>query len=252
MKLRNIIIASAILCATSQAAVVIGSDFANDAAYNPNWVNGSDGGTANTFGAWTLTAGGAQSGRFIGSSTSLSNPGADINTSSESFGMFAHSGQSSGAARTFNGNSLGVGQTVSLDLAVNFRNGNKGFNLRSTGTTSIFNFNIGNDDYVVSNATTGNGTIGNTYSNNTKFNLSFTQTSAGGGSWAITRSGGVSDSDTGTYTGVPESIFFYVSETTNNGIIEDNLFVNNLTVVPEPSAAILGAIGSLILLRRRR
>ena len=251
MKSTYLITALALGTACSFGAVIAGSDFASDAAYNGGWINGTDGGTAGTFGAWTINSQGANSGTFIGSSTTLGSPGADINTSGESFGMFGHSGETSEAFRDFNGNTLGVGQTFSLDLAVNFRNGNKGFDLRNSADTVIFNFNVGSDDYVVNNALTGNGSIGNAYSGNTEFNLSFTQTSALGGTWTITRSGGVSDVDSGTYSGVAENFKFYESQT-GGAAAENNLFFNSLTVVPEPASAALGLIGATLLLRRRR
>lgn len=256
MKLRNLILSCTIISAGSSfgAAVFVGSDSASDTVYNSPWVTGSDGGTVATFGSWTLTNGGGSSGRFIGDSTTLNptNAGANINTVGESFGMFAHTGQTSEAFRNFNGNTLSVGQTFSLNLAVNFRNGNKGFDLRNSSNAVIFNFNIGGDTYVVNSATTGNGTIGNTYSAISAFALSFTQTTGTGGTWSITRSGGVSDLDSGTYTGVPENFKFYNSQTTGSGAAQDNLFFNSLTVVPEPSAALLGGLGALMLLRRRR
>jgi len=253
MKLKKLFAAFALTASTSQGAVFVGSDFASDSAYNSGWNNGTDGGTAGTFGAWTLTNTAAQAGRFIGDSTSLApgNTGANINTVGESFGMFGHSGQTSEAFRDFNGNSLGVGQTFSFDLAVNFRNGDKGFDLRNSADVVIFNLNIGSNDYVVNNATFGNGSIGNTYSANTAFQLSFTQTSGAGGTWSIIRSGGVSDSDSGTYTGVAENFKFYVISTGNSDN-ENNLFINSLAVVPEPTSMALGLLGTVLLLRRRR
>lgn len=253
MKLKYLILTcTAITAGSSFGAVTLGSDSANDSAYNPNWTTGTDGGTPGTFGAWTLTNTAAQAGRFIGDSATLAAPGANINTVGESFGMFGHSSQSSDAFRDFNGNTLGVGQTLSLSLAVNFRNGNKGFDLRNSADAVIFNFNIGADNYIVNNAATGNGSIGSAYASDTAFNLSFTQTSGSGGTWSIVRSGGVTDSDSGTYTGVAENFKFYISSTTGNGASQDNLYFNNLTVVPEPSAALLGGLGALMLLRRRR
>lgn len=253
MKLRNLIaITAAMAAGTSYGAVINGTDLASDTAYNGGWNNGTDGGTAGTFGAWTLTSTGGAAGRFIGDSTSLGGPGANINTVGESFGMFGHSGQTSEAFRDFNGNSLAVGQTFSLNLAVNFRNGIKGFDLRNSSDAVIFNFDVSSNDYRVQFASTGNGSIGNSYSANTAFALSFTQTSGTGGTWSIIRSGGVSDSDSGTYTGVAENFKFYEANTTGSGAAQDNLFFNSLTVVPEPTSAVLGLLGSVILLRRRR
>lgn len=252
MKLRYLIATLALTTASSFGAVIVGSDLASDTAYDSGWNNGTDGGTAGTFGAWTLTSTGGDAGRFIGDSTSLGSPGADINTSGESFGMFGHSGQTSEAFRDFNGNSLGIGQTFSLNLAVNFRNGIKGFDLRDSSDTVIFNLNVAGDDYVVQNAATGNGSIGSIYSANTSFELSFVQTSGSGGTWSIIRSGGVTDSDSGTYSGVAENFKFYEANTTGSGAAQDNLFINSLTVIPEPTSAALGLIGVGLLLRRRR
>ena len=238
--------------ATSHAAVILGSDIASNAAYDFGFLDGTNGGDAATFGLWTLTSTGGSAGRFIGNSTSLSSPGANINTAGESFGMFGHSGQSSEAFRDFNGNSLGVGQTFSLTMAVNFRNGIKGFDLRDSSANVIFNFNVGSDDHVVQFASSGNGSIGNTYSANTAFLLSFTQTSLSGGTWSIARSGGVTDFDSGTYSGVAENFKFYEAFTAGGGAAEDNLYFNSLVVVPEPGGAALGLLGSVLLLRRRK
>jgi hypothetical protein len=255
MNVKPIIAVALLAAATSHAAVVNGIDQASDPAYDGGWNNGTDGGTASTFGAWLLTSEGANSGRFIGSSITVGSPGADINSAGESFGMFGHTGQASEAFRDFNGNALAVGQTFSFDMAVNFRNGQKGVDIRNSSDVAIFNFNIGNlgggDAYTVQFAATGNGSIGNTYSANTAFHLSFTQTSLTGGTWSITRSGGVTDLDSGTYSGVIENFKFY-NDSTDGSASANNLFFNNLTVVPEPAAALLGSLGMLLLLRRRK
>jgi hypothetical protein len=74
-------------------------------------------------------------------------------------------------------------------MAVNCRNGAKGVDLFGTDNIQIFKFNAGSDDYTVAGAATGNGSIGNSYSNNTLFDLRFEQTSSTGGTWSIARSG---------------------------------------------------------------
>ena len=94
--------------------------------------------------------------------------------------MYDHSGKISEAYRDFNGNPVDVGQTFSLELAVNFRNGVKGFDLRNSFDQVVFNLNIGSNEHVVNNAATGNGSISNEYSQNTEFAVSFTQTSLSG------------------------------------------------------------------------
>ena len=243
-------------------AAVVGTDDASQSVYDDGWDTGDDGSSSgDAFGTWGLNSGGGAGGFggfFVGDSTSLSGgAGADINSSGESFGFFANpqgTGAFASATRGFNG-VLAVGDTFTLDIAANFRNGAKGINLFDGGT-QIFNFNIGGDDYVVNSAATGNGTIGDTYSPDTAFNLSFTQTTAGGGTWTIGRSGGVMDLDTGTYTGVASSFELYISAT--DGGDANNLFANNLSItssavaVPEPSALALLVVGpGAVLLRRR-
>jgi hypothetical protein len=239
-------------------AATPGTDNANDPAYTAAWSNGTDGGTAATFGPWSLTNASATSGFFIGDSTTLNSPGGNINTNNKSFGMFAHSGQSADATRAF-GSALTAGQTFSLDMAVNFRNGNKGFDLLAGGT-SIFNLNVGGDAYTVNNAATGNGSIfGNLYDSNTVFHLTLTQTTLAGGSWTVTRSGGLTGTVSGTYSGDATGFHFYNSQTTGNGASEDNLFFNNLAVtnaaVPEPATVLLvgpALLGGMFFVRRRR
>jgi len=149
---------------------------------------------------------------------------------------------------------LDVGQAFTFQMAVNYRNGAKGVDLFGIDGTKIFNFNVGGDDYLVGNATTGNGSIGNSYSNDTLLEFRFEQTNSAGGSWTITRSGGLSDLDAGTYTGVVRRFDFYAGGTDNNN--PDALFFNNFAIIPEPSSLSLLLAGGLALglvsLRRRR
>lgn len=282
MKLHSIVgaitlsIAVLAISGASANAALIGSDNASTNAYlatdgngtndsdptnNTNgWVSGDDGfvtGPA-AFQPWLLTTGGTPgaAGFFVSDSRNLSGGvGANINSAGNlSFGMFGTSSMFANAVRAFD-SGLTVGQTLSLDIGVNFRNGQKGFDLRDAGNAVLLNFNIGNlgagDDYTVQFAATGSGSIGNAYSANTAFNFSVTQTSAGGGSWTILRSGGISDSDSGTYTGTPANLNFYVSGT--GGGSESDLYVNNLAIVPEPgSIALIAASVCGFALRRRR
>ncbi len=252
MKFRITSLFFALGSTAAMAAVTVGTDSADSAAYGSGFTNGSDGGTAGTFGAWSFSNSPTNSGNLIGDSTQLNG---DINTGGVSFGMFANGAGFANANRDFNTNELAVGQTFSVSLAVNFRNGNKGFSLFDGGT-EIFNFNIGGDNYVVNNAATGNGSTtsglpDNGYNSNSVFDLSFSQTTGTGGTWSITRSGGLSDLDTGTFAGVADNFRLYIAST-DGGTPNNDLYFNNLSVVPEPSALLLGAVGSLILLRRRK
>lgn len=223
------------LGAGSAHAVVVAAD---EASNYTSWTNGTNGGTG--FGGWSLSGGGSH-GFFLGNSTNIGGPGADINSANgTSLGMF---GQGfADAVRTF-GAPLAVGETFSLDIAVNFRNGNKGLDLRDGGGAKIFNFNVGGDNYVVNDAATGNGSIGNVYNANTEFRLSFTQLSAVGGAWTIVRSGGVADLDAGTYTGLAAGFKLYVNGT-DFGSSANDFMANGMTItaVPEASAFLFGGV----------
>jgi hypothetical protein len=260
LKKLALVIAAVGISAGVAIAATNGSDFANDPAYDMGFGNGTDGGTPLTFSSWIIgaTPPGPNAGSFIGDSTSLApmNTGGNVNTGGEAFGLFAHSGQSVDASRSFD-SPLGGGQTFTIQLAVNFRNGNKGFDLRDASSASIFNLNIGGDTYAVNNATTGNGVIfGGTYDANTVFSISMTQVDGTGGTWSITRSGGLTGTVSGTYTGLASGFHLYNSQTTGAGAAEDNLFFNNMTVIPEPSTYALLAgptlLGAFMFIRRRR
>jgi len=131
----------------------------------------------------------------------------------------------------------------------------KGVNLYDTADVKVFNFNIAADDYVVNDALSGNGSIGNAYSSNTLLDFRFDQTSLSGGNWTVTRSGGVTDLDSGTYSGALRRFAFFAGGSSSNGN-NDALFFNNLSVVPEPSSLTLllagGSVLGLASIRRRR
>jgi hypothetical protein len=242
-------------------ATVLGTD---NATYYPDhggWTNGSDGAvTGDAFGAWTfLNSGVGFTGTFLGDSTTLnSGTGGNINTGSIAMGSYGNGTGFNELIRPLNG-ALDPGQVFSIDLAVNFRNGNKGIDLRDSLNTQIFNFNVGSDMYAVNGAATGNGNLyadlpDNGYDANTVFTLSFTQIDLAGGTWTVTRSGGITDVDSGTYAGVPASFKLYVG--TDGGGDPNNLFMNNMSIVPvpEPSVALLVGAGlaGVLFMRRRR
>lgn len=224
-------IASLAFAAFAQAAPS-GSDNASDPAYSkePAWSGGENGGRG--FLGWNLVGNGepaSDRGFFIASSAPI-NSNID-SVGGKAFGIFAKGkGVSAEAYRSFSA-PLEAGQSFSVDLAVNFRSGLKGIDLRtpaSDGERVIFNFNIGAEDYVVNKAATGNGSIGSTYSAQTAFKITFRQTSPTGGTWTVTRSGGMVDESTGTYEGVAAGVKFYVAET--EGGKENDLWVNNLEI----------------------
>lgn len=245
MKRLRVLLAAVVLASTSAFAATEGTDDA--ANYGGTWIDGSNGGTAGTFNPWDLTnnGGGGFSGYFIGSSTAGSG---NIDTSGVSFGIFANpAGAFADAIRSF-GSPLSVGQTFSLDIAVNFRNGNKGFSLFD-GATQIFNFNVGSNDYQINNLS-----ISAPYSSTAVFSLSLAQTSAGGGTYSVFYSGN-GQTYNNVYTGVASGFKLYNSGT-DDGSAANNLYFNNLSIVPEPSSYALLAgpvlLGAWFFLRRRR
>ncbi|MEO6971267.1 MAG: hypothetical protein ABI217_10275, partial [Chthoniobacterales bacterium] len=220
----------AVSLAASGAFAAEGTDNASN--YGGTWTNGSNGGTAGTFNPWDLTnnnnGGSNFAGYFLGDSTLGSG---DINTGGLSFAVYANPSTAfADAIRDF-GSALSVGQTFSIDIAVNFRNGNKGLSLFDGGT-EIFNLNVGGNDYQI------NGTsIGAAYSSTAVFSLALTQTSLTTGTYSVFYSG-TSLFYTGGYTGLASGFKLYNSGT-DTGDNANNLYFNNLAIVPEPSSLTL-------------
>jgi len=117
---------------------------AEDEAGNyTSWVNGNNNGFG--FSAWDMWITG-NAGFFIGSSSTQGF--GDIDVDGKSFGMYGNTtlGDYSNAQRLFSNWSDGA--TFSIDLAVAFRNGNKGIDIFGSGYEIIWNFNVGGDNYT--------------------------------------------------------------------------------------------------------
>jgi hypothetical protein len=237
--------AVSLIFSTPAAAVLIASDNASDAAYSGGWNNGTNGGTG--FGAWELSQS-DNGGFFRFTSTELAggNTGADIDVAGMSFGLYGKndgdlSFDTADAVRNF-GAPLATGSTFSISIAVNYRNGNKGIDLRGSSGSTLFNFNVGSDDYAVNAAASGNGSIGSAYGANTSFRLTFTQDSPTEGTWEILREGSVTDVDSGTYNGLAAGFKLYVNGT--DGSNENNFYANSMSIsaIPEPTAALFGGL----------
>ena len=78
------------------------------------------------------------------------------------------------ANRGFTEGALTTGQTFSLQLGVNFRNGNKGLTLTSGGT-ELFDFNIGGDAYTYAENGGAGTALTLAYEPDSIFTLAFTQ-----------------------------------------------------------------------------
>lgn len=223
--------ASALVSLNCMNAAPVGSDAAHAFAYAEGWTAGDDGslsGNPGTFGIWFL---GGDGEHGIGDSTELAGgAGADINHQGKSFRLRSIEGSRADAYRFIDPDGLAIGQRFLIDLAVNFRGGSKGFVARGFGPENpeLLRFEITNDDYLVSNAASGNGSISDYYANRTAFKLVINQTTKAGGIWEIERSGEFSERASGTYQGVLRSICLF-----NKGqgtASEDDLYFNSLRV----------------------
>lgn len=196
---------------------------------SPAWESGDNGG--NGFLGWNLVANGGNPetcGFAIGDSRSLGQGVSGVNSADgRAFGLRARGdGASVEAYRTL-AEPLQHGQSLSFDLAVNFRSGNKGVDLRSAGEEQkIFNFNIGADNYVVQDAASGNGSVGEAYHADTVFRITFIQTSSTGGAWQVERLGAIKSAAKGTYTGEAGGLKFYVFGTDSSP--ENDMWINYL------------------------
>ena len=258
---RSLVALSGMILLGQPALALTDLDTADDPVYADGWNDLDDGSSvpgavAGGLGGWVM-GGNAIDGTTIDIETSA-NVGAasGIDTAGVSFKLHDTTGGFVDIFRFFDPAGLDVGQTFSMQMQVNYRGGFKGIDIRgdTAGDPTIFNFNIGGDDYTVDHATTGNGSIGNAYSNDTVFTLDITQTSLAGGTWSITRSGGISDFDTGTYAGRARSFKLYAGSL--GTFAEDAFYVNNFSVdpvaIPQPASAALAAVGALLITRRRR
>jgi hypothetical protein len=203
--------------------VTIGADSTSN--YSSSWgtTNQGDG-----FSDWTFdtnTPNGGFAGRTLGSFSS------DLDVSSESFGLFANSGNDavSGASVDFP-KKLHEGDSFEISVGVNFRDGAKGFDLRDASNNSIINFNVASDTYSLAGTTL----FANSYDANTVITFTFTQ-NASDVSWSVERSGGLTGSQSGTISsvnsGTIENIRLYnVSAGTNGdgGSGQRNLYFNRL------------------------
>jgi hypothetical protein len=231
--------------------LTLSAQIASDNASNytsATWINGSNLGTG--FGAWDLyISTNGTAGRFIGDS--VAQGFGNINTNGSSFGMWGNpvGDNYSNAQRAFS-NALSVGNSFSIQLAIAYRNGSKGISLFSGGfapANEIWNFNVGGDQY------SAGGVIQTSwaYSQTSIFNLTASQTSATSIDISLTRG---SDNYTTTIsnTGALSGFRLYVGSTDATGNL-NNLYFNNLSVVPEPSTyALLGLGAASVLWRIRR
>ena len=232
----------------------------NSENYLGSWGNGDNGGSG--FLPWAISSGGGDSG-FAGVFLGNSSIGAgDINVSGDSFGLFANQdpGAFVNADRGF-ATPLNVGDVFAFDMALNFDNGNKGFNLFAGSQGEIFNFNVGSGAGVSSQSATLNPGPGLGYDyggNDAVLSFSFSLLSVSEVSYEISRTSELGFQGvlfSGTVSGLTDSVtgFRFYNSGTDNGDAQNNLYFNNLSVIPEPGTALLlvGGLGLMAWMRRR-
>ncbi|HJT81454.1 MAG TPA: PEP-CTERM sorting domain-containing protein [Chthoniobacterales bacterium] len=247
-------------------------DSAADPAYNTGWTDGSNGGFG--FTPWQITTNNDNTehfaGTFIGDAgDSGVNPA--INTDGRAFGMYANTtgntdGASVSAMRDFAGGPLVAGQSFSLDIAINFRDGSKGIILNGDGTpfgpilgafsTGGFPHHHSLTLYDVVTLQNVNYTFSD-YHADSLFHLTFTMLDLTHLQAHLTRTtaSGTEDLVTLTANSRPATGFNLFYGSTAQSAPELDLFFNNFAVVPEPSTIALITTGltlTAIRIRRRK
>jgi hypothetical protein len=207
---------------------LIGEDYANN--YGASFTGASNFGYG--FNAWDFTINGIAGG-FIGSSAGQGF--GNIDTSGVSFGVFGNpAGNSADIKRNLPAN-LSLGYALSASIAVNFRNGNKGFSAYSdTGwSQEVFNFNVGSNAYTINGVSTGQA-----YSSTMIARIVLKKANTSYYSYSVTLGSTLYTENDITYNGFSNirGFKFYVSGTEAGNA--NNLFFNSLKVykIPEPVA----------------
>lgn len=232
---------SAFVLVVAAAGVVTAQIAADNAGnYGGSWSNGSNFGSG--FGAWNLytdLTGGGFAGHFANSSSS-SNGFGNIDTSGVAFGMYGNpTGVNYANAERSLSTALAIGQSFTADLAIAFRNGAKGITLFQGGgfggANEVWNFNVIGDQYIA-----GGAAQSWAYSQTSIFELTATQTSASNLQINLVR--GLDSYTTNVTVASGLSGFRFYVGGTDDGNALNNLYFNNLSVIPEPSSlALLGA-----------
>ncbi len=245
---------------SQRSHALVASDVASN--YGGSWTDGSNGGTG--FLPWTLINNNNPPDTLAGASLEDSTAGAgDINTGGVSFALFASPGGAFSAASRNFAEGMAVGETFSLDMAVNQDNGFKGFTLQAGSQGEVFSFSIGSGASVGAGSATlnpGSGTGYNYGGTDAVLHLTFTTISASEFSYEVSRSSSEGFQGTlfsGTVSGVSFSLsgFVIFVADSSGGAPENTFYVNNFNVVPEPSTyalVLLGGAGLLGAVLRRR
>lgn len=239
------ITASAAGYTTSQLAVAVFNVAYDDSSYYgaTEWTNESNGGVG--FSAWTNNSSGGvgegytnHTGNFLGNSAEAG--GGNVNASSNNaFALYANKEGSSGPAPEFNTSrpfaDLAIGDKLSVDLGVKWRNGAKGVVLQHADAW-LFEVAVIDNDYVYQNHFGGSRTsLGwGTYADNTSIRLELQRVADSAYNITIIRSGDLHATNVlqnVNLGGVPNLARFYVYNT--EGGTDNNLYFNSLAINSE-------------------
>ncbi len=218
--------------AMSSQGAMIAYDDASDSAYHDGWSSGDNGGEG--FGGWMF--GDAAVGSASTASASSNGGSSYIDTGGRSFRLSdAHEAGAFIDVYRFLVDDLQPGDSFSIDMDINFRAGYKGLRIRGEDDdTVLFNFEAANDDYIIHGVSSGGGSAGRSYHADTIFRIVLEQTSYAGGTWTITRTGGISGTMNGTFAGRVSSMQLYTYQA--GKAPEEAILFNNFRVVrPTPS-----------------
>jgi len=202
-------------------------DNAADKSYSPKWKADSNGGSG--FEPWIF--GVAARPIHIKTGSAAENGGTSaIDSNGRSF-VLCDADNSKAFIDVFRylTQPLRPGETLSVDLDVNFRAGYKGVRMRNAGDdASSIRFEVGEESYRVFDVETGAGPFTGTYANDTIFRVEATQTTTKGGVWRVIRLGSMQEVRSGTFKGQIASLQFYTSEAGPQP--EEALIFNNLEI----------------------
>jgi hypothetical protein len=227
----SILLAGSVIAGTAH-------DDAADSAYDDGWQHMDNGGYG--FGAWVMNAWSNSSAAYFGIGSSTANGGgSNIDTSGESFRIM-NSTDTNDYIEVFRylNSALEAGQTFSFDMDVNWREpAFKGIRLRDDGDVTIFRLEVGEWDGQpsgtwVADVAGVNTQIHTDYHEDTQYHVALEQTSSTGGTWSVTRSGGLSDLDSGSYTGKVSSFQLYSSLASSDA--QQDIYFNSFDVSYTP------------------
>ncbi|HEY0550097.1 MAG TPA: hypothetical protein VGF13_10900 [Verrucomicrobiae bacterium] len=229
-------------------ASLIALDNAANSPYSDGWQSGDNGGSG--FGAWSFSGGGANSGFFRGSSADNgSSPSGNINTSGQSWGLYANNSALAAAVRPFTSGSLSAGQQFLIKMDNGFieSGGTVGFGLQNSSSQNRFEFYFvgGGSSYTINIG----GTITSAAIGFTDDGLTLVFTQGSGNAWVldVTPAGGSTSHFSGTLAASDISQLRLFNSNAGSGSDHDAFF-NDIQVVPEPTNIALGILGVFMVI----